>query len=103
MSGQNKVEYDLLESNVNNIDTYSDEVNTALQTLNRMIQANVNSGAGIYDGAYARDYKDNYWDPFAAKFHSFYEMCKASSTNLRGEIDRMRRVDTSGVTGIDSN
>lgn len=91
----NSVDYNALDTNVKNIEDYTANIKNALSTLNTMIEENVNTGAGIYDGRVAAEYKAS-WQEFATEFDTFVQMCQTQASNIRLEMENIRVVDESG-------
>ena len=85
MQPLNKIEYDELELKIKQINELSNKVENILNKMNNLIEENVNSGKGIWDGPDASEYK-NEWNVMEENIPNIVSIYRKQAENIENVI-----------------
>ncbi len=89
---QESVNYIELEQAVQRIEDLTVKVKTSLETIDKVIEENINSGVGIRDSASAEHYKER-WQKEREEFPKIIEIFTHQSKNLQAYLKNMQNVE----------
>lgn len=95
MPALNEIEYSGLSSKLGEINQLSDQVSASLNGINDLIDQTVNSGAGIWDGESATQFKTG-WVELADDFNTFITAFKKQAMNVSSLLSKTSAADESG-------
>ena len=77
----NKIEFQTIESKLNNLNTTIDRCTSSLQKMDSLVRENINSGKGIWDGESASQYKND-WENISEEIPKIIELITTQASNL---------------------
>ena len=92
MNGANTLEYGQAKSTLDQLYEYAETVRTNLTTMNDYINENVNSGAGVWDGESASNFRTK-WDALNDEIPLFISYFNKQVTNLATMINETHKAD----------
>lgn len=92
MSGSNTLEYGSAKTSLNNLYQYAETVRTNLNKINNMIDEDVNTGIGIWDGESASKFRTN-WKVLADDIPQFIDSFNKQVANLAVMIEETHKAD----------
>ena len=86
----NKIEYDNLSKKVIEIEVLTNQVKEAFSRMDTLIEENINSGKGIWDGSGAAEYRQK-WNQMKEEIPSSLEQFQILENNLKNTIEMMKK------------
>ncbi len=86
----NKIEYDNLSKKVIEIEVLTNQVKEAFSRMDTLIEENINSGKGIWDGSGAAEYCQK-WNQMKEEIPSSLEQFQILENNLKNAIEMMKK------------
>ncbi len=90
---QEQINLDELEKAVLNLEELTEKVNYTLNHANKVVEENINSGRGVWDGQMAEFYKRR-WETLQKEFPSILETFSDQEKNLKEYLENMKRVES---------
>ena len=87
-----KINFNDLETSIKKIEELSDEVRLALQGADNIIKDNIATNIGIWDGASATAYK-NQWETISANIPSYIKTFEEQALTLSEYSKRMKSTE----------
>jgi len=86
MDAMNKIEYIELENKIKQIDELSNAVENTFNKMDTLVNNNVNSGKGIWDGIEAGNFK-NEWDELKEEIPKVINIFRTQAKNIANVIE----------------
>ena len=90
---QEQINLNELEKAVLHLEELTEKVNYTLNHANKVVEENINSGRGVWDGHMAEFYKRR-WETLQKEFPSILETFNEQEKNLKEYLENMKKVES---------